>query len=93
MEKEYIKKPIPIKAVEIINMSTVCKITKTTPDWLTSLIKDGCFSETPDGSNVFMCDNNISKFEFGDYIIHGVMNDNYICKRDIFKSTYEEYNG
>lgn len=85
---KYIKKPIPVEAVQIPFSKPTPReyLTwrKTVPNWLTSsdiwMTDDGLVIPTLEGD--MLCG-------WGSYIIQGVEGEIYPCRRDIFEKTYE----
>lgn len=63
MGKKYVKKPIPIHAIQIFEEFEV---------------------ESLEG--------NYAKGKSGDYLIKGVVGENYICDKTVFELTYEVAN-
>ena len=83
---KYIKKPIPVEAVQIPVVDT------TDAEWFIDAIRDGIIQSAPRRKGVF-----INTLEgrmyapWGSYIIRGVDGELYPCRKDIFEKTYEVY--
>lgn len=82
--KRYIKKPIPIEALQIVY----------NPDEIHAFLGENVsFTLTIDSQNVTVI---IHAFEgdmiahFGDYIIKGIKGEFYPCRRDVFEESYTD---
>ena len=85
MAKKYVKKPIPIEAVQwrganLADISNFCnkarfKYFDDSPYVVLSI-------ETLEGTMIA---------QMGDYIIKGIHGEFYPCAKDIFEESYEEY--
>ena len=83
MIKKYIKKPIPIEAIQWTgkNLNEIKKFTNQDV-----CIKNGhLILNTLEGTFV-------SKNKTGDWIIKGIKGEFYICEKTIFEESYIEYN-
>ena len=82
MAKTYIKKPMPIEAVQFTGKN-FDEVKEFCPS--ATLDKDELQVKTLEG--VMKAPNKV-----GDYVIKGVVGEFYICDKDIFEKTYEEVN-
>ena len=89
--KQYVKKPIPIKAEQLnykFNEKSIeCDDISL---WLLKMIETKQIYR--DGDSFFI--NTLEgpmRVEDGSYIIEGVKGEIYVCKKDIFEETYEEF--
>ena len=82
--KEYVEKPIKVKAVKL-------KKGETMPNWFLSGIMNGVIEKT-DNELEFLINTSegIMKACEGDYVIQGIQGEIYPCKSDIFEESYEE---
>lgn len=94
--KKYIKKPIPVIAIELLdeNYGDLRKLCGDKIEFLTDTYIDnkgalrtkiiGAVIETLKGK---------MKCSIGDYIIQGIHDEIYPCEKDIFLESYDEYGG
>lgn len=80
MVKKYVKKPIPIDAVQytgdnIDEVQDFCSDAFIEDGWLNV----STFEGTMKASN-----------KIGDYVVKGIKGEFYICEKSIFEETYEE---
>lgn len=88
MIKEYVKKPVVIRAVQFTreNIEEIKEFTN-------GIAKEFTIERCPNGKcwcTIPTLEGDHKAFE-GDFIIKGVHGEFYPCKSDIFKETYEEY--
>ena len=93
MIKKYVKKPIPIEAVEWngLNTNEILDFSKDAFfEYYTGAYDAGAgpvvatlYIKTLEGN---------MKARVGDYIIKGVRGEFYPCEKTIFEETYDEYN-
>lgn len=83
LTKKYVKKPLPIEAMQFINQNYL-DISNFIGDFPHKVItSEGIILiHTLEGEHIV---------REGDYVIKGLFYDFYPCKPDIFKSTYEEF--
>ena len=98
MEK-YVKKPVVIEAVQLID--TECSIIECS-EFIEGIKLKDCFKKHKKECSDFIFETRrfggliINTLEgdmrasFGDYIIEGVNGEHYACKPDIFEKTYEK---
>ena len=81
MAKKYIKKPIPVEAIQITreNLNAIYKFVDNSGRIIS---EDKVIIHTLDGSIAA---------HLGDYIIKGVKGEFYPCRKDIFEETYVEH--
>ena len=83
MAKKYVKKPIPIEAIQFDGknfdeVNDFCKDAFIEDGWLHVHTLDGDM-KAPN--------------KLGDYVIKGIKGEFYICEKSIFEETYEEDDG
>ena len=80
MTKKYVKKPIPVEAIQITreNLNAIYKFVDNSGRIIS---EDKVIIHTLEGSIAA---------HFGDYIIKGVKSEFYPCRKDIFEETYVE---
>ena len=80
MVKKYVKKPIPIEAIQF-DSTNIDEVNDFCPD---AFIEDGWLKvHTLEGDMK-------ASNKFGDYVVKGVRGEFYICEKAIFEETYEE---
>lgn len=80
MVKKYVKKPIPIDAVQYTG-DNADEVQDFCPD---AFIEDGWL-------NVSTLEGDIkASNKVGDYVVKGIKGEFYICEKNIFEETYEE---
>jgi hypothetical protein len=82
--KEYVKKPIPIKAVQLFD-------TDECAEQLQELGLDPVRVKYPEKQLVISTLEGEMRANEGDYIIKGVHGEFYPCKQDIFEESYDDY--
>jgi hypothetical protein len=85
--KEYVKKPIKVKAVKI-------KVGETMPNWFISGIMNGVIEKTDNELefliNTFEGVMGVMTVKEGDYVIQESKEKIYSCKAEVFEKYYEE---
>ena len=87
---KYVKKPLPVEAFQINE-----DLTKAAPEfplWVAKAIdigEDVGGIQFTDRSFVVMTMEGNMISEYGDYLIKGIYDELYPCKREIFEGTYE----
>lgn len=79
--KMYVKKPIPIAAVQWTG-DNVKEMMKFSKDIIVT--EGGLFIKTLEGD---------MHANVGDYVLRGVRGETYACEKSIFEETYEEVDG
>lgn len=85
---KYVKKPIPVEAVQIP------LVHREMPDWFADAVQKGIIYGN--GRRKGLCIKTLEGNMYapwGYYIIRGVKGELYPCRADIFEETYEEYKG
>lgn len=87
--KKYVKKPISINAVQICLNN--CDIINNIKDYIKQYTKEDIFriNYTTRKFYVKTLEGFMEGNEF-DYLIKGIEDEFYICKKDIFEKSYEE---
>ena len=84
MVKKYLKKPIPIEAIQF-NGSNL--------DELQQLAGNHVFIDHHGYLNVKTLEGIMqAPNKLGDYLIKGAVGEFYICEKSVFEKTYEEFN-
>ena len=87
---KYIKKPIPVEAVQILYDEI--EIISNYPTWFINAFYSGKISYVHNYYGLIIETLEGRMFApFGSYIIRGVDGEIYPCRKDIFEKTYEVY--
>ena len=82
----YIKKPIPVEAVQIPVVDTI------DAEWFIDALRDGTILPASRRKGVFVNTLEGKMYApWGSYIIRGIDGELYPCRKEIFEKTYEEY--
>ena len=80
----YVKKPIPIEAVQLPNPFTIEWFQNEAPQWLV----DGDVVKTIEGFIIPTLEGKML-CPWGSYIIKGIKGELYPCRKEVFEESYE----
>ena len=90
IRKQYVKKPIPIYALQITQRTTIYEVN----EWASifeeapEFILDLNIAESVDSFRVKSAEGWITGLR-NDYLMRGIKGEFYICSREVFKASYD----